>query len=106
LFGREGPPREFWYGTANGLQLCGRSNKSALASQQGTRVFCHSMLCGRTRWECVSQCDGRSASQRSWRCLQSTNLIVARRPGQARRDPGRGTIQPGRPVPPFSKHAT
>ena len=23
LFGREGPPREFWYGTPNGLQLCG-----------------------------------------------------------------------------------
>src|SRR5215216_2763838 len=31
-----------------------RSNSSVLASQPGKRVFCHSMLSGRTRWECVS----------------------------------------------------
>src|SRR5215218_2469106 len=31
-----------------------RSNSSVLASQPGKRVFCHSMLAGRTRWECVS----------------------------------------------------
>ena len=31
-----------------------RSNSSVFASQPGKRVFCHSMLCGRTTWECVS----------------------------------------------------
>src|SRR3954452_23569291 len=35
-----------------------RSNSSVLASQPGNRVFCHSMVEGRTRCECVSDvCD-------------------------------------------------
>src|SRR6476660_5592801 len=39
-----------------------RSNSSVLASQPGKRVFCHSMLSGRTRWECVSAVCGVTAS--------------------------------------------
>ena len=61
-----------------------RSNSSVFASQPGNRVFCHSMFCGFTTWECVSAVSclafGVTASMAMLRSLEPGRIIAAWQP--------------------------
>ena len=68
-----------------------------MASQPGKRVCCHSMCCGRTRWEWVSAVCGVTASMLVLRCKEPHAIIAvlpAPAKGPSRRQSERDASHP------------